>query len=157
MITLFQWDVHLDAGNQRKYYTLLVAHKATCNINDHKILEVHAPWLELRKTFLHDKWRAWILVIFTANKKGIKNKWLFRIKERDELKQCEAKLVARDFIQKQGKCMLIFFSPVIQNKLVRHAAVLATKVTTEIYHAGVTIAFLNVVLPEVYVDTSWKF
>jgi hypothetical protein len=29
--------------------------------------------------------------------------------------------------------------------------------TTEIYHAGVTIVFLTVVLPEVYVDTSWKF
>jgi len=79
---------------------------------------------------------------------------LFRIEERGELKQYEARLVARDFIQKQGKCLLIFFSPVVQNKLVRHVIALAAKLTMEIYHAGVSIAFLSGGLREVYVNTS---
>jgi hypothetical protein len=47
-----------------------------------------------------------------------------------------------------------FFSPVLQNKLVRHVIALAAKLTMEIYHPGGTIAFLDGVLPEVYVDTS---
>jgi len=37
-----------------------------------KIVEVHAQLLELRKTFLYDKLRAWIFVNFTANRNGIK-------------------------------------------------------------------------------------
>jgi hypothetical protein len=94
-----------------------------------------------------------ILSIFTENKNSIKNTWLFTIKESYELKQCEARLAARDFIQKQGKCMLIFFSPVVQKKLVKYVIALAA-LTMEIHHAGITIAFLNGVLPEVYVDTS---
>jgi len=74
---------------------------------------------------------------------------LFRIKERDELKQCEARLVARDFIHKKGEMYVNFFLPVVQSKLVRHVITLAAKLTTENYHAGVTMAFLNGVLPEV--------
>jgi hypothetical protein len=54
------------------------------------------------KRFCTTNEESWILVNFTENKNGIKKIWLFRIKERDELKQCEARLLTRDFIQKQG-------------------------------------------------------
>jgi len=50
--------------------------------------------------------------------------------------------------------VLLFFFPVVQNKLVRHVTALAAKLTMKIYHAGVSIAFFNGVLPEVYVNTS---
>jgi hypothetical protein len=46
-----------------------------------------------------------VLSNFPENKNGIKDTRVFRIKERDELKQ----LVARYFIQKQWKCMLNVF------------------------------------------------
>lgn len=53
-----------------------------------------------------------------------------------------------------GEIYVDFFKLVVQNKLARHVIASAAKLSTEIYHAVVTIAFLNGVLPEVCVDTS---
>jgi hypothetical protein len=59
---------------------LIVTHKATCNIrSSYTMIRTYG------KSFCTTNEESWILVNFTENKKGIKNTWLFRIKERDEL------------------------------------------------------------------------
>jgi hypothetical protein len=68
-------------------------HTATCNVHDHKIVEIFTQWLERMEDFCgRQRWitddESWILVKFPENKKGIKDTRVFSIKERDEMKQC---------------------------------------------------------------------
>ena len=84
-------------------------------------------------------------------------KWVLKVKrnERGEIERYKSRLVAKGFLQKEGRDYKKTFAPVMQTALLRSMLALATKHDWEIEHVDIKTAFLyGEIDRELYIQLS---
>lgn len=95
-----------------------------------------------------------------AEKKIVKNKWVFKIKRNSDgsISRYKARLVAKGFTQVYGEDYDETFSPVVRNSTIRFLMALSIELDLSIDHLDVMTAFLNGELEEdVYMEQPEGF
>ena len=88
--------------------------------------------------------QTWDLVPLPPNRKALKNKWVYRIKEEDgERKRYRARMVVKGFAQQKGVDFNEIFSPVVNMQTIRLVLGMATAWDLELEQLDVKTTFLH--------------
>lgn len=103
---------------------------------------------------------TWELTELPVGKKAIGLKWVFKVKKdaNGEVVKHKARIVAKGYVQQQGRDFNEIFAPVTRLETVRLLLALAAKNSWEVHHLDIKSAFLNGELQEeVYVTQPEGF
>jgi len=87
--------------------------------------------------------KVWNLVDQPINRKIVKSKWVFKVKNNNGSPHYKARLVACGYTQKFGEDYDTVFSPVVRFESVRTLIAFAVQKNLKLYQMDVTCAFLN--------------
>ncbi|HBK83011.1 MAG TPA: hypothetical protein DDZ41_05345, partial [Flavobacterium sp.] len=93
----------------------------------------------------HEINNTWSLVKLPPNRKAIKTKWVFKVKqnEKGEVERYKARLVAKGYGQRYGIEYTETYSPVVRYVSIRYLIALAVQKGYNIHQMDVTTAFLQ--------------
>lgn len=104
--------------------------------------------------------QTWRLTELPAGKKAIGLKWVYKVKKdaSGKVVKHKARIVAKGYVQQQGRDFDEIFAPVTRLETVRLLLALAAKNSWEVHHLDVKSAFLNgEIQEEVYVTQPEGF
>ncbi|KAL8110529.1 hypothetical protein AgCh_026307 [Apium graveolens] len=107
-----------------------------------------------------EKNNTWELMKLPVGKKAIGLKWVFKVKKdaNGEMVKYKARIVAKGYVQQQGRDFDKIFAPVTRLEIVRLPLALTAKNSWEVHHLDVKSAFLNgEIQEEVYVTQPKGF
>lgn len=107
-----------------------------------------------------EKNNTWVLTELPPGQKTIGLKWVFKLKRdtNGKIIKHKARIVAKGYVQRQGKDFEEIFAPVARLETVRILLALAAKHGWEVHHLDVKSAFLNgEIQEEVYVTQPEGF
>ena len=119
-------------------------------------------WQQAMKTEIEavERNNTWRLTELPVGQKAIGLKWVFKVKRdaNGEVVKHKARIVAKGYVQQQGRDFDEIFAPVTRLETVRLLLALAAKNSWEVHHLDVKSAFLNgEIHEEVYVTQPEGF